>query len=138
MIVEEPLYRDRWPMTGPYAGQSFPPFAHGEPPELSPIQQPLPGQFPNPPSDMPIEGLGDLSEAVVSNFSFLPVVAALASAFHGYRRHGGSLEYAALWGLGSFALTGLVSPMVWPAVPLLAVAEGFAKPTFHRTPLFSR
>jgi hypothetical protein len=98
LLVEEPLYRARWPESGPYAGQSFPPFAHGEPPEQTPIQQPLPeGAFPNPPSDMPIEGLNGLGAVEVSVFSPLSVIAALASAWHGYKRNGDSPEWAAVW-----------------------------------------
>lgn len=124
-IVEDSLYKDRWPSEGPYAGQSFPPFAYGEAPPLTPIQQPLPeGQFPNPPSDMPIEGLG---ATTVSAFSVLPLLAAAVSAYHGYKRHGDSPEWAGIWGLSSFALSFAVSPMLWPVVPAVAVVEGFAE-----------
>jgi len=134
LLIDEPLYRDRWPSSGPYAAQSFPPFSYGDEPAPTPIQQPLPeGQFPNPPSDMSIDGLGAIE---VSSVGLLPVIAALASAYHGYKRNGDSPEWAAIWGLSSMAVTTFVTPMLWPAVPVLAMAEGFATPTFRRTALF--
>ena len=128
MIVEEPLYRDRWTMTGPYAGQSFPPFAYGDPPAPSPIQQPFPdGMFPNPPSDMPIEGLGGLGATEVSSIGVLPVLAAVVSAYHGYKRHDDDPKWAAAWGLGSLAITTLATPMLWPVVPAAAVLQGYGQ-----------
>ena len=72
-IVTPALYRERWPSSGPYAGQSFPPFSyeHGES-ELTPIQEPFPEwMFPNPPSDMPIHGLGFFDQEV-SRFGVFP------------------------------------------------------------------
>lgn len=129
-IVTPALYEDRWPSTGPYAGQSFPPFAYGEQGESTPIQQPLPG-FPNPPSDMPIEGLG-IFETQVPLFGVLPVLAAAYAAYHGYQV--GGAKGAAIWGGSSLALTSFITPMLWPAVPLLAFAH--KSNGFKRTKLF--
>lgn len=134
-LLETPaLYRDRWPSSGPYAGQSFPPFAYGGgESELTPIQQPLPeGMFPDPPSDMPINGLGfSISETAVSRFGVLPMLAAAFAAFHGYQR-GGTKE-AAMWAGGSLVVTTFVSPMLWPVVPAVALIHGNR---FARTSLF--
>jgi|GEM_PF-6113720 len=133
-IVTPALYRERWPSSGPYAGQSFPPFSyeHGES-ELTPIQEPFPeGMFPNPPSDMPIHGLGFFDQEV-SRFGVFPILAAVFSAYHGYKIGGG--KEAALWGGGSLALTTFVTPMLWPVVPAIALVQGQDK-GFKRTSLF--
>lgn len=133
--IETPaLYRDRWPSSGPYAGQSFPPFAYGEQGEVTPIQQPLPpGQFPDPPSDMPIDGIG----AMEGNWALpllLPFVAAAFAGYHGYKWNGA--KGAAMWGGGSLAVTYFVSPMLWPVVPALALVHGSPEKRFERTTLF--
>lgn len=133
-IVTPSLYEDRWPSTGPYAGQSFPPFAYGEQGEVTPIQQPLPeGMFPNPPSDMPIDGLG-MFETEVSRFGILPLLAAAFATYHGYQW--GGAKGAAMWGGGSLAVTTFVSPMLWPVVPAVAFVHGSPEGRFQRTALF--
>jgi hypothetical protein len=133
LLIDAPLYRDRWPSSGPYAGQSFPPFAYGDAPEASPIQQPLPaGQFPQVASDMPVDdapmssisGLGATEVSVLSPLSLLGIG---LSAYHGYKRHGDSPEWAGIWAFSSFALSWAVSPMLWPVVPAVGVAQGFAE-----------
>jgi hypothetical protein len=131
-IVTPALYEDRWPSSGPYAGQSFPPFAYGQQGEATPIQQPLPG-FPDPSSDMPIDGL-NFFEAEVSRFGILPLLAAAFAAYHGYQW--GGVKNAAIWGGGSLALTTFVTPMLWPVVPALTFVHGKPEGRFQRTALF--
>lgn len=138
-IVEESLYRGRWPESGPYAGQSFPPYAYGEQGELTPIQQPLPeGEFPNPPSEMSIDGLGatsptDIVPTVLNvGTALIPLAAAAVSTYHGYKRNGDSIGWALAWGFGGWVL--------WPIVPVIAFAEGYAqpaKPKFRKTAFFT-
>lgn len=47
-----------------------------------------------------------------------------ASAYHGYRRHRGSLGWAIGWGL-----LGSIFPIITPAI---ALAQGFGKPMVQR------
>jgi hypothetical protein len=133
-IVTPSLYENRWPSSGPYAGQSFPPFAYGEQGEATPIQQPFPeGMFPDPPSDMPIEG-SNVLEANVNRFGALPILAAIFSGYYGYKT-GGAKE-AALWAGGSLAITTFATPMLWPVVPALAYVHSEKKGRFEKTSLF--
>lgn len=53
-------------------------------------------------------------------WSLLSAASMGASAFHGYRRHRGSIGWAVVW-----ALMGGLFPIV---VPAIALAEGFGKP----------
>jgi hypothetical protein len=136
VLVEEPLFRDRWPSTGPYAGQSFPPFGYSnEEREVPPIMQPLPeGMLPTAPSDVQIEGLDAVSAVSAGLWS---VLGAGLSGYHGYMRNGESPEWAAIWAVSSLMVTSFVSPMLWIAIPAFGFSQGYAKRTFHRTALFT-
>jgi hypothetical protein len=56
-------------------------------------------------------------------------IAALASAFHGVRRHNGSVLWGLLWALGAF-----VAPVSGLSVVGIAVAQGFGHPKLKNNP----
>ena len=65
-------------------------------------------------------GLGQMSEGPRTVWAVLGAASMALGAYHGYRRHRGSIGWAIGW-----ALTGAFFPVITPAI---AYAQGFGKP----------
>jgi hypothetical protein len=117
---EEPLFRARWPMTGPYQGVSFHPFAFepGVIPE-SPItsSEPLDNYIRN----IEVDGLDQGEGAPViwehPGFTIIRWISGIASGYHGVQRNCGSMGWGIAWALGGYML-----PVV---MPIIAIAQGY-------------
>lgn len=125
-LVDESLFRFRWPETGPYQGTAFPPFAYDDsegaiPP--NPIQAPL-DPFQNAivhgsPADFPVEGLDDFQPIPQWMFIAWWGIVALG-VYHGYKR--GCGDVGPMIGYG--ALTGFVPVL---GIPIM-LFQGYGKP----------
>jgi len=125
-LIDPTLYRDRWPSTGPYAGQSAPPYAYSqEERQTPPIMEPLPeGMLPTAPRDVQIEGLGYAYDDVPSWMRLLFLASGVAAAYHGYKRNDDSIGWGLMWGVGS----SVFGPLGTGAALVFAWDQGYAQP----------
>jgi hypothetical protein len=79
---------------------------------------------PSPAPDGPMQvALARENQSVAAAWVGVAAVSGAASAYHGYRRHRGSIGAAVGWGL-----LGFVFPIITPVV---ALAQGYAEPSIR-------
>ncbi len=67
--------------------------------------------------------IADVAPAKPFDMSILRKVSAVASAYHGVKRNGGSVFWGLLWGIAGYA-----APFYGLLMPAIAIAQGYAQP----------